>query len=170
MNSKINIIIRKAIPEDLPSIIEIYNQGVKDGTANSDLNSFTSEEKRAWFESHTPKYPIWVAESNKEVVGWTNLSPYENKECFHKSASISTYVLKKYRGHGIGSKLRAHLIQKAKELGFHTLVNRVFASNTSSIQLAKKFKFKLVGRMRDLVHRDNSYEDCVFFQLMLDEK
>ena len=83
--------------------------------------------------------------------------------------SISTYVLRKYRGYGIGSKLRSHLIKKSKEMGFHTLVNRVFASNRSSIELAKKFNFELVGRMRDLVFKNNKYEDCVFFQLMLDK-
>ncbi len=169
MNSRLNIQIREALSEDLSSIVEIYNQGVKDGTANSDLNSFTSDEKKVWFESHTQRYPIWVAEVYDEVIGWTDLSPYEKKKCFHKSASISTYVLKKYRGYGIGSKLRQHLIKKSKELGFHTLVNRVFASNKSSIELAKKFNFKLVGRMHNLVHKDNKYEDCVFFQLILEK-
>ena len=170
MNSGINIQIRDALPEDLSSIVEIYNQGVIDGTANSDLNTFTNEEKKIWFDSHTPKYPIWVAELDGEVIGWTNLSPYEKKQCFHQSASISTYVLKKHRGHGVGSRLRQHLIDKSKELGFHTLVNRVFASNESSIELAKKFNFKLAGRMKDLVHKDNTYEDCVFYQLILEKK
>ena len=81
---------------------------------------------------------------------------------------FSTYVRRNARGMKVGSALRRHLINEARRIEFHTIVNRVFALNEGSIALAKKFGFTQVGYMRELVYRDGRYIDCVFFQLMLD--
>lgn len=164
-----HIDIRTATQADLPMIVEIYNEGVEDGTANCDLYGFTAAQKQAWFEVHGGRYPIWVAILLETIVGWACLFPYETKACFERSATFSTYVARSHRGKKVGSRLRQHTIEQAKQLGFHTLVNRVFVANEASIELAKKFGFQQVGRMQDLVYRNGSYQDCVFFQLMLED-
>jgi L-amino acid N-acyltransferase len=160
--------IRLACLEDLPAIVEIYNQGVEDGVASCDLGGFTPEQKLNWFKNHQGRYRIWVAERGQEVVGWTALSPYETKPCFDRTGFFSTYVRREMRGQKVGSNLRRHLIAQARELGFHTILNRVWSINEQSIALAKKFGFTQVGHMRELVCRDGEFIDCLFFQLILE--
>jgi L-amino acid N-acyltransferase len=160
--------IRQACIADLPAIVEIYNQGIEDGVATCDLGGFNAEQKRAWFDNHKDQYRIWVAERNRQIIGWTALSPYESKPCFARTAMFSTYVRREARGQKIGTLLRHHLIQQAREIGFHTILNRVWATNRVSIGLAKKFGFTQVGHMRDLVCKDGEFIDCFFFQLILE--
>lgn len=161
--------IRLAHNDDLAAIVEIYNQGVQDGTSTCDLSDFTPEQMREWFEQHQGRYPIWVAIGNHTVLGWTALSPYAVKACFDRTAMFSTYVHREARGKHVGTMLRRHLIDAARQLGFHTILNRVFVINDRSIALAKKFDFTQVGYMREIVYREGKYIDCVFFQLILDE-
>src|SRR5947209_7737117 len=151
--------VRPALITDLPSIVEIYNQGVEDGVATCDLNGFNSEQRRTLFHEHQGRYPLWVAECGRSIVGWTALSQYDTKACFERTAMFSTYVHREARGNGVGTILRRHLIKEARRLGFHTIVNRVFAVNERSIELAKKFGFTQVGHMRDLVYKDCKYID-----------
>jgi L-amino acid N-acyltransferase YncA len=160
--------VRKARITDLPAIVEIYNQGVEDGIATCDLSDFTPDERYGWFNDHQGRYPLWVAEYANAVIGWTTLSPYDVKACFSLTAMFSTYVHREARGRGVGTILRRHLIEEARKLGFHTIVNRVFAVNERSIALAKKFGFTQVGHMREIVYRDGQFIDCVFFQMLLE--
>lgn len=166
---RLAVIIREANIADLPDIVEIYNQGVEDGVATCDLSGFNAEQRYTWFVEHKGRYPLWVAENAEgTVIGWTALSQYDTKPCFAQTAMFSTYVHRDVRSQGVGSILRRHLIEQARRLGFHTIMNRVFAINERSIALAKKFGFTQVGHMREIVYRDGRYIDCVFFQLILE--
>lgn len=162
--------IRLASLQDLPRIVEIYNEAIRDGTANCELGGFTLEQRLDWFHAHNERYPLWVAELGCTVVGWTCLSPYDLKPCFVDTATFSTYVAARYRGRRIGSRLRAHLIERARDLGYCTIVNRVFEENVASIELAKKFGFAKVGHMKKVVSRNGEYCDCVFYQLLLEQE
>jgi phosphinothricin acetyltransferase len=113
---------------------------------------------------------VWVAEEEEYGVrGWVAVSPYDAKPCFMRTATFATYVHRAARGTGVGTALRTTMIHEAKARGFHSLVNRVWAKNEASIQLARRFGFKQVGYMRELVELDGEFIDCVFFQLLLDD-
>lgn len=167
MKAPSDITVRAATLSDLPAIVEIYNEGVEDGVATCDLSFTTPAERRAWFESHSGRYRIWVAVSEEDVVGWISLSPYDAKPCFSQTGTLSTYVRRSWRRKRVASALRAHLVEEAPGLGFHTLVSRIWANNPQSIAMARKFGWEQVGHMRDLVYKDGAFVDCVFFQKIL---
>jgi L-amino acid N-acyltransferase len=158
------ISIRRSTESDLPAIVEIYNQGVEDGVASCDLSGTDVEGKREWLAAHTDPYAVWVAEQDGLVVGWICLSPYDPKPCFAKTATLSTYVRRSYRRIGAATRLREHLVSEARRRGFHTLVNRVWITNKASIEMSRKFGWKEVGHMKELVHKDGEFIDCLFFQ------
>ena len=58
------ITTRDANLDDLPAIVEIYNQSIPAGTATADTQPITVESRLQWFAQFSPeKRPIWVAEN-----------------------------------------------------------------------------------------------------------
>lgn len=50
-----------AAKEDLPRIVEIYNQSILTKQSTADVTPVTIEDKLAWFEAHDPKKrPLWI--------------------------------------------------------------------------------------------------------------
>lgn len=160
--------IRPADEADVARITAIYNQAVADRVATCDLSDIPEDKRTEWLKRHAAPYGVWVAEDDDQgVIGWVALSPYDTKPCFHRSATFATYVDRRARGQGIGTLLRSRMIAEARANGFHALVNRIWAINTASIALAKRFGFREVGHFYDLVELDGQYIDCLFFQLLL---
>lgn len=58
---------RPAVESDVQAIADIYNASVMAGGATADLTPRTFDQRRAWVESHTPPYGVFVVES-EEVV------------------------------------------------------------------------------------------------------
>lgn len=160
--------IRPATSADIAAITAIYNQAVEEKIATCDLSDVAPGERQEWLERHQPPYGVWVAEEAEGVQGWFVLTPYSSKRCFARTATFSTYVHRESRGREVGSALRAHMINVARERGFHALVNRVWANNEASVALAKRFGFRQVGHMPELVEIDGTFIDCLFFELILD--
>ena|SRR5947209_10553844 len=163
----LRVAVREAARDDLPTIVDIYNQAVEDGIATCDLSAFSPEERVDWFDAHHGRYRIWVADVDGEVVGWIALSPYDPKPCFVLTGSIATYVARDARSGGVGSTLRRHLVAQAKRLGFHTLVTRIWATNEASVALSEKFGWDRVAHLREVVSKDGEFIDCFLYQLVL---
>lgn len=54
---------RPAVESDVQAIADIYNASVMAGGATADLTPRTFDQRRAWVESHTPPYGVFVVES-----------------------------------------------------------------------------------------------------------
>ena len=64
---------RKAVPEDLSVILDIYNEAIRNLTATFDLEEQTLEERRIWFNKFGGIHPIVVIELENEIVGYGTL-------------------------------------------------------------------------------------------------
>ena len=49
-----------ATQDDLPSIVEIYNDSVAERNATADLAPASAESRLAWFDAHKDRRPIYV--------------------------------------------------------------------------------------------------------------
>jgi phosphinothricin acetyltransferase len=161
-------VVRGATHTDVPAITEIYNQAVRDRIATCDLSDVPEGDRYAWLDRHRYPYGVFVAEDTGGVRGWVTIARYDPKPCFHRTATFSTYVHAAARGRGVGTALRTFMIDEARRRGFHALVNRVWSNNEVSIAFAKRFGFKQVGYLPELVDLDGTYLDCLLFQLLLD--
>ena len=54
--------IRKAIKEDVPAIMEIYNEAIVNTTATFDTETKSLHDRMAWFENRDENFPIFVAQ------------------------------------------------------------------------------------------------------------
>jgi len=160
--------IRPAQLSDLDAITDIYNHAILTSTATFDIQPKTNKEQLAWFNAHGKNHPILVAEKNDVVVGWASLSELSDRPAYNISAETAFYIHEQHRGIGIGRKLKAAIIEKARQLGYHTLIARVAADSQASLHLNKSFGFHYVGVMKEVGKKFDKLIDVHILQLILD--
>lgn len=159
--------LRLAAETDLRAINDIYNYYVLNSTCTYQLEPETDEARRAWFASHGERYPVTVAEEEGEVIGWGSLSKFRERAAYAPSVEASVYVRHDRLGRSIGRVLLVDLIERAKQLGYHTLIGGASADQTASIRLQVALGFQPIGRFREVAMKFGRRLDVEFLQLML---
>lgn len=157
-----NLTIRVATIDDLPQIVDIYNQSVTTKQATADLTTVTVAERQAWFDAHTGKRPLVVAQNaENQLLGWGSLSDLYARPAYHISSEISIYVANEAKGQGVGKALVNHLLQVAPSCGVQQVVALIFAHNTPSLGLFKTLGFEKWGNFKQVCDMDGFIADVV---------
>jgi L-amino acid N-acyltransferase len=159
---------RLATTADLPAISAIYNYYVLHSTCTYDLEPETLAARQQWFESHSPgKYPVTVAESEGQVVGWGSLSKFRDRPGYDPTVEASVYVAEAFHRQGLGRALLEDLIERARAAGFHTILGGASADQSASIALQQSLGFEQVALFKEVGDKFGQRLDVVFMQLML---
>lgn len=110
--------------------------------------------------------PEFVALDGDQVVGWCQISLF-NREVFEHRGTLGMGVVQAYRRRGIGQRLVAHALQKAKDMGLERVELEVFASNAPAIALYEKMGFVTEGVKKRARKLDGLYDDIVQMALFL---
>lgn len=159
--------VRDAVLSDLPSMLDIYNDAIRNLTATFDLEEQTLDERQKWFQKYGGRYPLIVAELNGEVVGYSCLSRFREKPAYSDTTELSVYISSNHRGQGIGNALMNEILQRAKELGYHTVIGGITGGNEASVKLHEKFGFQYVGCFKEVGFKFGEWQDVHFYQLMI---
>ena len=161
------VLIREAIEADLPEILEIYNDAIRNTVATFDLDEQTLEQRKIWFKKYGGKHPLLVAEIAGQVAGYSSLSTFREKDAYARTTEISVYISESHRGKGIASQLMTEILKRAKQLGHHTIIAGITGGNEASVKLHKKFGFEFVGTFKEVGYKFDDWQDVHFYQLML---
>ena len=151
------MLIRIANEDDLPQIVEIYNQAVDQGGATADLDHVTVESRRQWFRDHDPtSLPIWVADTDDSIGGWCSLSAYRpGRLALRHTAEISYYVDLSHRRQGVARRLIGHAIAQCPSLDIRNLMTFTLDINRPSIRVLEEFGFVEWGHLPDIAELDD---------------
>jgi L-amino acid N-acyltransferase YncA len=141
--------IRLAAVEDLPVITEIYNQAIAMKSATADISPVSEDSRRTWLAEHSAdKYPVFIAEYQGTVMGYSSLSPYRpGRMALRYTAELSYYIHEDFRGLGAGSRLIAYAIEQCPRLEIKTLFAILLDINSDSVHILEKFDFQKWGHM-----------------------
>jgi L-amino acid N-acyltransferase len=160
--------LRLATAADLPAINAIYNHYVLTSTCTYDLEPITLEVRAAWFQEHDEhRYPVVVAESGGEVVGWGSLSKFRTRAGYDPTCEATVYIRHDCHRRGIGRAILIDLIAAARQAGFHTILGGASAEQTASIALQESLGFVRVAHLREVGLKFGQRLDVIFMQLML---
>lgn len=160
--------IRAALETDLPAILEIYNDAIINTTAVYDYEPHTLEMRKQWFRiKEAQGYPVFVAEENGRVVGFSSIGQWRAWAAYKYSVENSIYVAADQRGKGIGKKLLEPLIEAAKQLDLHAIIAGIDATNEASIKLHRNFGFTEAGQFKQVGYKFGRWLDLTFMQLVL---
>lgn len=163
------MVIRKAQPEDMERLLDIYNYEVLNGTATFDLHPKSMEERMEWFREHNVgNHPLIVAEIDGKAAGYASLSPYREKEAYAATVELSVYVDPDYRRRGIARELTAAILLEArKREDIHTVISVITGGNEASISLHREFGFEECGTIREVGRKFGTWLDIVNYQLII---
>lgn len=161
--------IRPAAGPDITAINDIYNQAVVKTTATFELNPRDGEAARAWYLAHGPTYPVFVAERDGEVIGWSSLSPYAPRPGYRYTVEDSVYVREGCRGQGVGSALLRAVVEAAAALGYRALVAKIADHNEASLALHRTVGFQHVGVLTTVGRKFGRWLDVDLMELVLPE-
>jgi len=160
--------IRPARPEDISSILEIYNEAVINTTASYQYKPDTLEEKIVWYYKKASEgYPVLVFEYCGSVVAFASYGPFRSADAYQYTIENSVYVKKDLRRKNIGTMLMKELINIANEKGYATMVAGIDAGNEGSIILHEKLGFIYCGTIKKAGYKFNTWLDLVFYQYNL---
>jgi len=161
--------VRPATREDLPGILEIYNEAVLNTTASYDYEPRTLEHRIAWFEDHVKSnLPVFVAVNDAgRVVGWSALNRYHDRKGYQFTAENSVYVAADLRGKGIGKLLMRPLVDGGRQRGLHAILAGIDAANEASVRLHASFGFLKVAHLKQVGFKFGRWLDVVYMELLL---
>ena len=74
--------IRRAVLQDIPALMDIYNEAILHTTATFDTEVKDMENRKAWFAEHNGRYVIYVDVEDGKVAGYASLSRYRDRKAF----------------------------------------------------------------------------------------
>jgi len=160
-----NLAIRKYTENDLPQMIQIWNEIVEEGIAFPQEELLTIESGREFFASQTYT-GVAVDSETDRIYGLYILHPNNIGRCGH-ICNASYAVAADSRGLHIGEKLVKDCMAQGKAHGFKVLqFNAVVASNIHARHLYERLGFVQLGTIPGGFRmKDGRYEDiCPYYR------
>ncbi|MBT3254779.1 MAG: N-acetyltransferase [Candidatus Marinimicrobia bacterium] len=156
--------IRFAKRQDLPHLVEIYNQAIA-AKSTATLELVDPEDRESWFDGHNKdKHPILVAEFETKILGYLYLSPYRaGRSALEQTVEVSYFVDFNHHHKGIGSSLLEACLEKCPDLGIKSLFAILLDTNEASINLLKKHGFEQWAFLPDVAEIDGVEVSQVYF-------
>jgi L-amino acid N-acyltransferase YncA len=162
--------LRTAEPHDAKAVAGIYNHEVTNGVSTFDLVPRAIDEQREWIAARSGAFSVIVADDVQlGVVGFAALSTYRDRAGYRTTVENSIYVHRDQQRRGIGKLLLVHLLDIARDSGFHTVIARIEASSEGSLALHTSLGFVKVGIEREIGRKHGRWLDSIIMQKMLAE-
>ena len=115
--------IRPVIEQDLPAILEIFNDAILNTTASYDYESHTLEMRLAWFQAkQAAGFSVFVAQEQDSIVGFSTIGPFRARTGYRYTVENTIYVAANRRGQGFGKLLLEPLIEAAESMGVRAII------------------------------------------------
>ena len=167
MNTELKI--RHATEDDLPAILDIYNDVILNTTAVYSEKPHTLQMRLDWYRDRvSSNFPVYVAEMDGAVAGFSSFGHFRVWPCYRYTVEVSVYVERYYRGKGISKILLGALIDRAGEMNIHAIIAGISADNQISIRLHESFGFTEVAHFKEVGYKFNRWLDLKFFELTIE--
>ena len=160
--------IRDATLNDLPRIVEIYNEAIPGRLATADLEPISVESRIDWFKAHEPcDRPLWVCLRESKgnlppmIIGWLSLNSFYGRPAYQATTEVSIYITAHAHGQGVGTFLMERLLEHCQGNSVTTIMGFVFGHNPASLSLLKKFGFERWGFCPQIAELDGIERDLV---------
>jgi phosphinothricin acetyltransferase len=164
-----DVVIRPAVPADIPAITRIYDHAVRFGTATFELDSPDAAEMRRRYDSlREGGFPYLAATVDGHVAGYAYAGPYRPRPAYRFTLEDSVYLDPASQRRGIGTALLTELIAQSEARGYRQMIAVIGDSaNAASVALHARAGFAMIGTHPDVGFKFGRWLDTVMMQRAL---
>jgi len=160
--------IDQASRQDLPEILAIYNEVIRNSTAVYTEEELSRERGELWFDAKLAGgFPLMVARDPSGITGFGSFGEFRAWPCYRHSVEHSVHVRSDRRGQGIGRQLVIELMGRAAAMRKHVMIAGIDADNAASIHLHQSLGFINAGHFHEVGFKFGRWLDLVFLQCRL---
>ena len=161
--------IAPAARAQLPEILGIYNEVIRNTTAVYSDHEVTLANREAWFDARVERgFPVLVAsDPSGGVLGFASFGDFRAWPCYRYSVEHSVHVRADSRGRGVGRALVTALLDRAAGMKMHVMIGGIDADNATSLALHDSLGFKVVGHFREVGYKFGRWLDLKFLQRLI---
>lgn len=159
--------LRPGRSRDLATLTAIYNHYVVNSHATFDLEPFTVESRREWFDHYadTGRHRLLVATDGDDgVLGYATSSPFRNKAAYDTSVETTVYCAPDAVGRGVGTTLYDALFAALAGQDVHRAYAGIALPNDGSLGLHRRFGFTEVGTFREVGRKFGRWWDVTWLE------
>jgi len=162
------VAIAAAQRAQLPQILGIYNEVIRNSTAVYAEREVTLANREAWFDAKVEAgYPVLVAGDSSGVAGFGTFGEFRAAPCYRHSVEHSVHVRADCRGRGIGRALVLALLDAAARMQKHVMIAGIDADNAVSIGLHQSLGFAIAGHLHQVGFKFGRWLDLKFLQRLI---
>jgi L-amino acid N-acyltransferase YncA len=110
---------------------------------------------------------FWLQSKTAKLLHGVLFPLFKTACTFHKIVENSVYVHHEFQRQGIGSKLLAELVHRAREEGFASVIAVISSDQEASLALHRAAGFQGVGCFHQVGYKFDRYIDVVYLQFRL---
>ncbi len=167
------IVVRDAVPDDLPVIVDLLNAWIVSRTYEYREVPHTVEARGPWMHEQRQRgFPILVAENGGgTVIGFATYDDFRDsvgRPGYRFTVEHTIQISESAWGQGIGRALMQRLLERASSAGAHVMVGAIDSSNTDSLAFHSRLGFVETARMPEVGWKHGRWCDLVFMQRTVD--
>ena len=157
--------IRVATVQDAEAIAAIYAPIVNGTTISFELDPPSADEMRSRIAATLQRLPWLVSEDGAgRVDGYVYASRHRERPAYQWSVDITAYVREDARGHGVGKRLYARLLDTLAQLGYGQAFAGIALPNDASVALHESVGFRPLGIYRRVGFKMDAWRDVGWWQ------
>ena len=159
------IVIRRVMQDDLPTLLAIYNHYVVHTPVTFDLEPRTLAQRQAWLDTFADvgRHQCFVAARDGQAIGWACSGKFRQKAAYDPSAETSIYLAPGEQGKGLGRRLYQTLFDALAGEDVHRAFGGITQPNEASVGLHLTMGFSQVGIYREVGRKFGKYWDVAWY-------
>lgn len=162
-----DLLIRKAQPDDAEAIVGILNPIIESGAYTVLDTPLSVEFERQYIADFPERGVFCVAERRQDhaILGLQSIEPFAAyTRAFDHVGAIGTFVDLSHRREGVGTHLSKATFEAARRAGYEKLFTYVRADNPASLAFHRKLGFRVVGTAQRQARIGARYIDEIFIE------
>ena len=164
------VIIRKAIPNDAKAVALVLNSVILEGRYTAFTSTFTEDDERTFIAGLCERSAMFAAEVDHKIVGIQVIEPdglARYTDSMQHIATIGTWIDANFRGHKIGCSLAEASFTFAKAHNYEKISIQVIADNTRALRFYGNLGFEEIGVAKKHVKFEDRFCDVCYLEKFL---
>jgi L-amino acid N-acyltransferase YncA len=161
--------IRRAHPDDAPSVQSIYAPIVRDTPISFEVDIPSVEDMQGRIIKTMETYPWIVCEYDAQTIGYAYASRHQERAAYQWAVNVSVYIHEDWRRKKIGQALYTTLFSLLRAQGFYHAFAGITISNPGSIGLHEHMGMLLIGIYKQIGYKVDKWYDVGWWQLILQD-